>query len=222
MTKEKLIKEYTDLFNRYQNLPGFENVMKRGFLFHFDEMEQTDILFIGINPSFDGKSDSINSFYSKDQNLIELPYFKAFYSIEEKLGEHYKLKNLKWTHLDLLVFRETNQKSINKLFHKQGFEFLLTQLEIAKKRIEILNPKVVVVSNALARTFLGKDKDGEKLVWLGLPFVFDKNLGFDKIDNSEININSAFFFSSMLSGQRALDKGSEERLVWQIAQVLKK
>ncbi len=127
-------------------------------------------------------------------------------------------KKPSWTHIDLLVFLERNQAYIHKTLFKvdYGLAFILAQLDIAKKRLEYLHPKIILVSNTMARELLGKNKHtvkGEDLaVWMG--FDFDAELGTFRIVNNEHLEGTPVFFSSMLSGQRALDNVSKERLVW--------
>ena len=57
---------------------------------------------------------------------------------------------------------------------------------------------------------------------MGLDFEFDEEFGSHRVKNIKELEHTHFFFSSMLSGQRALDLGSRERLVWQVRRVLEK
>jgi len=125
-----------------------------------------------------------------------------------------------------MVFRETDQKFIESFLYKenQGVQFIMDQIELAKRRIEHIQPKIIVVSNALARKFMGKDRfssnDKEHNVWMDFKFKFDEEKGTDKIIGSPPLPNTHVFFTSMLTGQRALDNGSRERLIWHINQLL--
>ena len=60
-------------------------------------------------------------------------------------------------------------------------------------------------------------------VWLGdwIKFEFDKTIGTYVVNEPKELKGTKIFFTSMLSGQRALDLGTRERLVWHIAEVLK-
>lgn len=125
----------------------------------------------------------------------------------------------------MLVFRETQQSFIKRslLRKESGREFVQKQLGIAKKIIEHLNPKIIVVSNTQARAFIGADKYYNPNVKygnvsMGYEFDFDINKGTHKIKGE---FTPYVFLTSMLSGQRALDKGSRERLVWHINKTLK-
>ena len=93
-------------------------------------------------------------------------------------------------------------------------------MEISKQIIEEAKPKIIVVNNSLARRFLGFDK-GEKneqvyYEWIGFDFKFDDDIGTHRIINNEMLNGTPVFFTSMLTGQRALDNGSYERLIWHI------
>jgi hypothetical protein len=222
---EKIRKAYIDIWCKYENGP-YSDVLKRGFTFQYDDFGDVDVLFLGINPAYTlGEERSENS-YSLEQSLY-FPYFKEFKNVEEKLlSSPYNLK-IRWTHLDIMVFRETNQKYIEtELFRTQeGLDFIMAQLQVAKARIEDLNPKVIVASNALVRKLIGKERGGEPgqeyNVWMGLKMEFDNEVGTDRIIENPKLPNTHVFFTSMLSGQRALDNGSKERLIWHINEVLK-
>lgn len=232
MTGNELIQEYQKIWNEFSNtlintgtIKSAEPLLDRGFVFQFDEeVKNIDVLFIGINPSYDGiPGDS--KFYTKDEALGH-KYFKSFENIKIELESKYNRK-IVYSHTDLLVFRETEQSFItNELYKSEaGLRFIMEQLKITKKIIEYLNPKVIVVSNTQARTFIGADrikKEGkpDENVWMDYEFKFDEELGTKKIINNG-GFNSYVFLTSMLSGQRALDNGSKERLVWHINKALK-
>lgn len=100
-----------------------------------------------------------------------------------------------------------------------GAVFINGQFEISKKIIAKAAPKVIVVSNSKARDFL-KNKEGKND--LGFDFKFDEELGTEKIINHSTLEGVPVFFTSMLTGQRALDLGSYDRLIWHIEYALKK
>lgn len=234
MKGEDLVNKYHEIWNEYTNTiinnstPKSEDkLLDRGFVFEFDEgQKDIDILFIGINPSYtNGISERL--FYNKKQ-VETLSYFKPFnYIINELNTKRANLSNLTWSHLDMLVFRETQQSFIKDKLLKtdEGNQFINKQLIVSKQILEYLNPKIIVVSNTAARHFLGRDKfekNGKELgVWMGYDFEFDNNFGTDKIINND-KLKSYAFFTSMLSGQRALDNGSKQRLIWHINKVLNK
>ncbi|MEE4000508.1 hypothetical protein V1T75_09160 [Tenacibaculum sp. FZY0031] len=234
MKGQDLVKKYQEVWNEYietsinnSTSTSEDNLLDRGFVFQFDENQKNiDILFVGINPSYGGDK-SKGLFYSK-KDVENLNYFKPFNNIIKELDDKRTgLKSLTWSHLDMLVFRETQQSFIKNQLLKteEGNKFINKQLTISKQILEYLNPKIMVVSNTAARHFLGRDKYEKKGknfgVWMGYDFEFDYSLGTDKIINNS-KINSYVFFSSMLSGQRALDNGSKQRLIWHIDNILNK
>lgn len=227
MRGEDLLAKFQEIWNEYIDAQiNKDKLLNRGFVFQFDEgQKDIDILFVGINPSYTDNSKPETLFYGK-KNVETLSYFKPFSNIIEKLEKNRpNSKSLTWSHLDLLVFRETQQSFIKNQLLKteEGIQFVFKQLMISKQILEYLNPKVIVVSNTAARHFLGRDKfekNGDKFgVWMGYDFEFDSDFGTDKIINNS-KIESYVFFTSMLSGQRALDKGSKQRLIWHIGNVL--
>lgn len=184
--------------------PAYSNYPKN-FLFP-KTIIQNALLFIGINPSSSKDQVEYES-YNLEQNNNVHPYFKKFEDLAQKC-------EMDWTHLDLLFFRETNQNYIQEILGTEnGKNFIWEQLQISNNLIRKSNPKIIVVCNTQARTFLGKDKQGNKNEWLNYNFKFDDNLGTYLWDGIPV------FFSGMLSGQRALDIGSYERLKWHIKQV---
>jgi hypothetical protein len=102
-------------------------------------------------------------------------------------------------------------------------DFIYKQLEISKQVIELARPKIIVVNNSLARKYLGLDKniDRNENIWMNFTFDFDPNIGTYLISEGVLK-NTPVFFTSMLTGQRALDRGSYERLMWHINFVLEK
>ena len=56
---------------------------------------------------------------------------------------------------------------------------------------------------------------------MGFDFQFDEKLGTHKIINNLELENTPVFFTSMLTGHRAIDNGSFERLKWHINFILK-
>lgn len=204
---EQTFKEEIDtLWNnpKYAPVPDIQ----RGYAVQRD-IPFGSILFIGINPSYsEKKTKEKNSFfYSNHQQEEVHPYFRKFQDISEKV-------KVDWSHLDLLYIRQTDQKKVQALFKNDiATEFLNKQLAISKEIIENCKPQVIIVSNAYARE-LFKDK-------CHFETPFDENIGTHKIVNNNLLEGTAVFYTSMLTGQRALDNGSYKRLVWHIKKILK-
>lgn len=234
MTANELIEKYQKIWDKYITTYINEptkvedsNLLDRGFEFQFDEdIQNPDILFIGINPSYRTDRPVVHRSYTKPKDVPG--YFRPFHKIEQNLKKTYE-REISWTHLDLLVIRETQQSYLdNYLFkEKKGLEFVDEQLEIAKEIIAHIKPKSIVVPNTLARELLGGNKktlpDGRIVGrWMDYDFEFDNSIGTDKMIRTDDLNGTPVFFTSMLSGQRALDRGTFQRLVWHIDAVLDK
>lgn len=219
--KEKIsIKElYKNEIEKIWNNAKIDNteLIDRGYVVH-DEIIKNAILFIGINPSYPKKNPAPgNHFVNHDENKKIYKYFTRFKEISDEIQHP-------WAHLDLLYFRETKQKYIWKLLKENnGGDFVYEQLMLSKEMIFKAEPKIIVVSNTLARHFMGfeKSEDREKGVWMDFDCSFDNDLGTHRLTNTELK-DTPIFFTSMLTGQRALDNGSFKRLVWHINFVLEK
>lgn len=213
--KEKFESEITSIWDnhKYENL----EILRRGFAVQ-DVVVKNCIMFIGINPSYDDLlGDRSRTFYNVEHEGFGHPYFNKFKEITQKVG-------IQWTHFDLLYLRETKQNFIKDLMKMpNGIDFIFKQLEISKKVIFEAKPKILVISNTMARFFSGfeQNEEGTEGVWMDFDFEFEEKFGTYKIiNNKELN-NTPVFFTSMLTGQRAIDKGSFERLKWHIGFVLK-
>jgi hypothetical protein len=87
--------------------------------------------------------------------------------------------------------------------------FVRSQLELSKQLIVGVKPRVIVVANAFASEVFAKQFSTE----------FDENVGYHKTQLMGKSVPT--FLGSMLTGQRAMDVYSYQRLKWQIKQVLK-
>lgn len=179
----------------------------RGFAVQND-IEYNSLMFIGINPSYNGIPG--NLFYDNSHGETH-KYFKKFIEISSQVG-------LNWSHLDLLFLRETNQKEVKSLGENNlGHIFYDEQLKISKKIIETTKPKIIVVNNTYARDLL----HSQSFTTPKYDFKFDEEIGTERIVNNDILNGVPVFFTSMLTGQRALDLGSYKRLIWHIKHVMK-
>lgn len=212
--KEKFRDDIQKLYleERFKNI----SVMNRGFM-SSEKITTDGILFVGLNPSFvDNTPTNSVSFYDVEISKEEYKrYFGKFADVAKKT-------NLPWAHIDLLFLRETNQNLIDEIMQEQnGVDFIYEQLMISKQILEVAKPRVIVVCNTKARQFLGRDKTNELNVWMGHDFVSDEAIGTDRVCTPWSGLKGVpVFFTSMLTGQRALDKGSYDRLIWHIKFVL--
>jgi hypothetical protein len=195
---EQIWSNYSDIV---KNLLGGRNYL------YSKTLDTNSLLFIGMNPSYSKEMGDETSYDLNDKNNLK-PYFKKFNEIAEECD------NVSWTHLDLLFFRETDQRVIYKILkYENGSSFIQKQLELSDNLIKLSEPKAIVVCNALAGKFFGMEKDN--MPCLGYDFPFDNEIGTCRWNKTPV------FFSSMLTGQRALDNGSFRRLTWQINRTLR-
>lgn len=189
-----------------------------------------NILFVGMNPSFNVKGFEkiiktqlpnsvrgdikyseiiLEEFYNwdnRDKFIREVAidienearnvydeYFKKFKDISEFVFGN----NEKWKHIDLFFIRMTSQAGVLEIMKKDK-EFEKMQLEASLSLIKLAKPSVIVVANAGAVAKLSE-------YCLLAEERNDCDYRFLRIPGAE---NIPVFTVSMLTGQRALDKGS--------------
>ncbi|MEH7076235.1 hypothetical protein [Neobacillus drentensis] len=176
-----------------------------------------------------------NENFSHDfqSNIIELhdiegkigskhPYVLKLIDVTTNIG----IKDFKndVTVLDLFFIRDTNQKNIEKRLKQKisntrpvKYEFTTfaeEQIKISMEALSLSDPDLILIANAKASNiFIEYNKDK----------IYSKQFGDLKCYIFKLNGRSVpIFFSSMLSGQRALDTFSLDRLIWDMTQILKK
>ena len=231
MKNPNINQKIIELWNKY-----FKNNPDVYAPLFYEEFKKDSLLFIGMNPSFSihgFKSILKNTEYtdidptvffkwssiSSNQNLIDdcikienyaqakYPlYFGRPIEISKKLG-------INWQHIDLFLYKETSQKDFIERIRngKELNQFALDQITLFEEILVEIDPRCIVVSNAFASELL-REYIKNDLSW-------DENRGFRWFTKESKKI--PVFFSSMLSGQRALDRWSYERLVWHIEQAIK-
>jgi hypothetical protein len=185
------------------------------------EIPDEGLIFIGINPSLSDatkerlvKLNSHNCEFHilNDTAEKEHKYFKKCFEISKRT-------NLKWGHLDILYIRETKQNKIKDLLKiSNGQEFIYEQCQITKSVLDKVlgqsTNRIFIVNNTFARELLGLSyEDGKQInnnEWISYNFDWSEELGTYTYNNN------IFLVTSMLTGQRALDVGSFERLIWHI------
>lgn len=171
------------------------------------ELKPGALLFVGINPSFT-EADRHIRYY--DAHKGNHSYFRPMKEIAQAVEQP-------WMHLDLLYYRETKQATLYDLVKQPGGkQFIWQQIQLFPELLASAQPSAIIVANAGARMLLGADKNRQTgdNTWLGLDFKWDDELGTHRHNNIPV------FFTSMLSGQRALDRGSRERLIWHTKRAL--
>jgi len=202
----------------------------------YDEFKKGGLLFVGMNPSFSARGfktilqnteykDIDPAKFFKWNNISSNPkliddcikvenyayqnyslYFGRPVEIAKKVG-------LDWQHIDLFLYKETSQTDFMNRVRSKGVlnEFGIDQIKLFEDILVQIEPRCVVVSNATGSEIL-REYIKSDLLW-------DADRGFHWFTKRGRKI--PMFFSSMLSGQRALDRWSYERLVWQIGQAVK-
>lgn len=180
--------------------PEYMEIIKRGIAIP-SEICSGGLLFIGVNPSYDKKLN--DGYYRPDP--------KGFFKKQFEIGESLGLNWPEWSHLDLMYIRETKQKVIEKAKNDSFFlEFLQKQYAISKEIIHDAHPKLIVVCNAFAKTWIEGDEN-VKTEW-------SEEFGTHIIKSTPLE-GTPIIFTGMLTGQRALDSGSYEMLKWHIKNV---
>ena len=196
---------WNDVNSVIPKLPNnYGEIINRGYDV-IDHLFTDGLLFVGINPAF--KTNPGSSF---NNSINKYPYFKSFPEISKKCGF-----NGHFSVLDILAVRCTAQSTIRDAINKnKDFKgFCQSQFDVFKKMVCAARPKVIVVCNAYARQWMqNSDFNNSAFDFYG----FDKNIGTWRIKGNNELDRTPVLFTSMLTGQRALDKGSLERLEWQI------
>lgn len=216
----------------------------------YSDFIKNGILFIGLNPSklniykikkpleekYKDQAKTIlkelkhRPKYLKDLLKADIPKIAKMTQIIKDVHPYFaKCRDISdrthtiWEHIDLFSEIETEQEKIKKNYFEKKEKnsdmiklkpFAEKQFEINIQAIEAIEPKVIVVINALASKIIEQYYDDKNKL-----SKFDVDKGFHTVKLNNITI--PIFFSSMLTGQRALDDGSYERLVWQIGSALK-
>ncbi|MBE6069338.1 MAG: hypothetical protein E7211_16865 [Clostridium lundense] len=228
MSNNKLYEKILDMFDEYYKDREDKDDVDMPGLYYVDEISKKKVLFIGINPSFNKeaikkvlkdssyKDIDVESYFKLGNrenvdleiyNFIgrrlkkSMDYFKRC----GELAKHIELED-DWQSVDLFYMSEVEQEKVKKHIYgkkKVLTKFAIEQLKITKEAIKKANPEIIIVINALASDIIKGNFEVSE---------FDESIG-----TYIININDKkvpILFSSMLSGQRALDKGSFERLKW--------
>ena len=174
-----------------------------------DHLHKGKIMFVGFNPSapqdppparlFTKISGANNSLY---------PYLRPF----KRLAEEIVGLECDYSYLDMLFVRCRNLNTIKKLLAKDNAfaTFSSKQFELFKTLLEEACPYAIVVCGAFARQCFQNLFQME----------FDENIGtFCIVNHKSLNCVPVFF-TGMLTGKHALDKGSYKRLVWHIKRIV--
>ena len=202
------------------------NVKFKQFCFHVNQVE-SPIWFFGMNPSLPKPTNDFISqtSYINDNLIDELkneqvrmhenhPYFEAAIKFFKKDVGIQELE-IPVFH-DLYPVRHTKQKEfVQFIKHKENKEFREKLDEATKNLIDGIMPDIIVIANAKASELMQKiffgESEAEKI----------KLKGETKRTYRLNGKKTDMFFSSMLSGQRALDTYSRSRLAREISETWK-
>jgi hypothetical protein len=195
-------------------------------------MEPDKLLFVGLNPSHDQKDNDLMAI-QVGHGSDPLPDERALVVTrhdEESMGLHGgKLHKYfrqfprfgpdgTWNHIDLLAVRLTSQEQMieaMKLEEETGrsSSFVREQIDLAFSLMTELRPPVVVVVNAFGSCLVKKYLEKQNP-----EFAMDQETGFywSAIGGQRVPT----FFSGMVTGRRAIDNHSLERLIWHVRQAL--
>lgn len=202
---------------------------------YFRAVSPSPITFVGMNPSFNEKGLIKTIEQTKFKNLHVGEYFKlangkfdidissqidelseekysTFFKQHRELAKHLQLNESDWNHIDLFQYRQTNQKEfLGKVLNRDETlnEFGKAQFNVFVKALKLTEPKLIVLANAKVGRIFKSILD---------PY-FSKDIGTYKVKVSGTAL--PVFLSGMLTGGRALDVFSRERLFWHIEQVFK-
>lgn len=242
MNPEKFNSKYLEIWEKFsddKNLTEYCPVL-------YQKLNKNALLFVGINPShpnslktrFKKMEESIedpdeylkwHSQLSVEKKIIikkERFYSKSNYRYFTPFKEICEYVDLDWDdegeHIDLFVNRTKNQKSlINKLdidINRNILnDFGIEQILVFKQLLKELNPRTIVVENALSREIIQNFMLNRTTLFKVDNSAFE-TYGFDLIRLGEVK--TPIFFTGMLSGQRRLDNGSMRRLKWHIKRSL--
>lgn len=174
-----------------------------------DPSRKKSILFIGINPSIlpSNIPSAKSSISSLSAGAVVYPYFKPLKQMADDCGAA-------WTVADLLWIQSSSLLPIKTAIGKDPTfrAFCQDQYELSWGMIAAYDADVLVANGAYIYDMMK--------MFGGITYSWDNKIGTYRITSAIPGLEGKpIFFTSMLSGQRALDCGSRERLRWQIKKV---
>jgi precorrin-6B methylase 1 len=198
----------------------------------YGQVAEAGIVFVGLNPSFsiEGWKQVLSQVDAcQIERLFEYPSLKKNIDLEKILeyeerahcsypffAQHSALAErlkLKWNHFDIFACRERDQARVRAcvVASENGWEltgFGNAQFEIFESLLALARPRLVVVVNALAAHI----------------YKHRRNIHFDTDTGAYADCTAEAQFpvllSGMLTGARALDIYSRERLFWHAERLL--
>lgn len=195
--------QITELWNKYNLIfdDYHKEIMKRVPSYLSVPETKDKILFIGLNPAFQKIEEThkkfINYSFNSDIENEEIhyftkinkdskdpsndfyygKYFNLLHNFAKKLGEDV------FEHCDLFLMRETDSKAVKRMVENNDgglTEFGLEQLNILKSHIANLNPKVIIIPNAMAAEYY------RQIILQNSKTDSEKGIYYSEINNKKI------------------------------------
>ena len=188
------------------------------------------ILFIGLNPAFQERKKThknfINYSFNSEITIEDIKcftkinkdskdpssalYYGKYFNILHSFAE--KLEVDGFEHCDLFLMRETDSKIVKDMLENEGVlnEFGIDQLNILKIHIENLNPKVIIIPNAMAAEYYSQ------IILQNSKIDDEKGIYYSEINNKKI---PTILCGSWQYGR--LDKYTESILIRHIKTAMK-
>ncbi|MBF0594980.1 MAG: hypothetical protein HQL22_08420 [Candidatus Omnitrophica bacterium] len=239
---KKINEELLNLWDGEHKKGSKELTQRWPLLFQEHVPSSTDVLFVGINPSYDveflstvckGKSPEVMFKWegidaSREKEIMGIE--RVILDASKNGGEgahsyHTAIKNLmegvgSYNQIDLFPVRETDHRVL-KAFIKCHSEFFKSLLNLWSEAVLYINPRLIVVVSAMAAHILDPDWENEyrAIHPHGLIHPSGQALkgNFNRFFGKK---NIPVVFSGMLSGG-AIDVYSRERLCLSIINALK-
>src|ERR1035437_5849283 len=202
--KKRLEEIWKNYIGKFKDSPEIKKLIDYGFV-HSIVDSKKNILFTGINPSYNGDPRKPDSFEAHDFDVHEaVTGYKKYYKKFQDIANHCGIGK-EWTYLDLFYFRATKQRNIDMLL-KNGtsLKFLCEQLILTQEIIEQLNPKLIVVFNKGSHEFLGKNANEQKdeHIWMGYEF---KDAKIDGMKNDK-SVGELKYISGLIDSKGRISK----------------
>jgi hypothetical protein len=196
--------QITNLWNKFNVLfdDYYKEIMNRVPSYLPIPKSKGKILFIGLNPAFQERKEThknfINYCYKPDISIDEIInfcqinedsknpeksklYYGKYFNILHDFAKNLDEKGFE--HCDLFLMRETDSKIVKQMVEKtKGAlnDFGIEQLKILKLHIANLNPKVIVIPNAMAAEYY------RQIILDNSNIDKEKGVYYTKINNKKI------------------------------------
>ncbi len=200
---------------------------------YFRPFTTNSLTFVGMNPSFningiattvkdtEFENLELDNYFLTSNNSFSIDVSNQIAELsEEKYPTFFKqhvllserLKVSHWNHFDLFQYRQTNQKDfLQKVENRDGKlnNFGRDQFNLFLDALKLSSPKILLLANARAA----------KIFKANTQMTFSSEIGtyLVNLDGKQVPV----FLSGMLTGGRALDVFSRERLFWHVERVYK-